>query len=200
VANTGDDSLAVSSVKLVGGDADQFAISGETCTDGRVRPGESCSISVRLRPITEGPATATLRIADNAADSPQSVALSGAGGIPPTPKFSASPSSVAFPSQRVGTSSASRRIDITNTGTAPLAIGSTAVAGAHPGDFTIAADTCGGETVAAGAGCHVDVRFRPFAPGARVAALVLDDSATGGPHAVPLSGHGCVVLTGPICF
>jgi predicted NUDIX family NTP pyrophosphohydrolase len=200
IANTGEGSLAVSAVAIVGGDADQFLISGETCTEGRVRPGEECVVSVRFRPVVEGPASATLRITDNAPDSPQRVTLTGTGGPPPVPAFSVSPPSVQFANQRVGTSSAPRRVTVTNTGTGPLAVGSTTIGGQHPASFAIAADTCQGRTVAAGGSCAVDVAFRPTAAGVRTGSLVFSDNAPGSPHSVALRGRGCLLLTGLLCL
>ncbi len=143
IANTGEGSLAVSAVAIVGGDADQFLISGETCTEGRVRPGGECTVSVRFRPVAEGPASATLRITDNAPDSPQRVTLTGTGGPPPMPAFSVSPPNVEFANQRVGTSSASKRVTVTNSGTGPLAVGRPTAAGVRAGSLVFSDNASG---------------------------------------------------------
>lgn len=200
VKNTGEGGLSVASLGIAGEDADQFVISGETCTDARVRPGGSCTVGVRLKPTVDGPLTATLRIADNAGDSPQRVPLSGRGGDPPAPGFSADPSSLAFGNQAIRTSSAPKRVTVTNTGEGTLTIASTALGGANPGHFTITGDACAGTSVAPGATCTVDVAFRPTAAGRFAGALVFGDNAPGSPHAVELTGRGCRVIVGSMCL
>ena len=50
--------------------------------------------------------------------------------------------------------------------------------------------TCTAAPIAPGDSCTVLVRFVPPSIGARTATLTIGDDATGGPHAVPLSGAG----------
>jgi hypothetical protein len=203
VANTGEGSLEVTGVTIAGLDAEAFRLRGESCTDARVRPGGSCTILVRFAPVESGPASATLRIADSAPDSPRRVPLSGFGGTPPpaaAPAFSASPSSLSFGNQRRGTTSASKQVTVTNTGTAPLSISSVALAGANPGDYLITSDGCGGQTLAPGGSCTVSSAFRPTASGPRTASLRFTDNAPGSPHSVALSGRGCAILIGTACL
>ena len=73
--NTGGASLTIDSIVIAGTDAGDFA---QTHTCGTfLRAGESCSISVTFKPTSSGTRTAELSIGDNAAGSPQSVALTG---------------------------------------------------------------------------------------------------------------------------
>src|SRR3989440_5465096 len=112
------------------------------------------------------------------------------GPVPPTPSVvQLTPASLTFGSVTRRTTSAAQRVTLTNTGTAVLTITSTAIGGANPGDFAIAAKTCGA-TVAPAASCTVDVTFTPQARGARSGTLSIADNAAGSPHSVALTGTG----------
>jgi hypothetical protein len=78
LSNTGSVSLSLSAVAVAG----PFAIvtSGTTCAaSGTVGPGSSCTVAVDFTPTAGGQATGTLSFSDNAAGSPQTVALTGTG-------------------------------------------------------------------------------------------------------------------------
>lgn len=78
VNNTGNAPLLVSSVSITG----DFAIHSNGCVFG-ADPFDSCYIQVRFQPTVAGNRTGSLSIADNAAGSPRSVALSGTGTSAP---------------------------------------------------------------------------------------------------------------------
>ncbi len=73
VNNTGNGALAVSGI-TASGDFSQ----SNTCGSS-VSAGGNCTISVTFKPTAGGTRTGTLSIADNAAQSPQNVSLSGTG-------------------------------------------------------------------------------------------------------------------------
>jgi len=73
LTNTGTVSLTISSI-TASGDYSQT----NTC-GGSVSASANCNISVVFKPRAAGTRTGTLSISDNAADSPQSVGLSGTG-------------------------------------------------------------------------------------------------------------------------
>jgi hypothetical protein len=75
LTNTGYASLAISSISA-GGDFSQTNTCGTT-----VSAGANCTISVTFKPTATGTWTGTVSIWDNAAGSPQSVALSGTGVV-----------------------------------------------------------------------------------------------------------------------
>jgi len=119
--------------------------------------------------------------------------ITGSGSVPgaatfsvvlQVPQASLSSGVLTFPSQWVGTSSASQTLTLTNTGSAPLTMASIAV----NGDF--AQTSACGTSVAAGSGCTIAVTFAPTAVGTRSAMLKITDNATGTPHTVALSGTG----------
>ena len=79
VSNHGTADLVISGAALAGTDAADFTAANDTCTGQTLAPAESCSIDVRFAPAHAGDLSASLRIDDNAANAPQSVALSGIG-------------------------------------------------------------------------------------------------------------------------
>jgi minor extracellular serine protease Vpr len=104
--------------------------------------------------------------------------------IPANPALSTS--SLTFATkQKLGTTSASQSVTLSNTGTAPLTITSIAAGG----DFQMSSNTCG-TSLGAGASCTVGVAFKPTASGKRKGALVFKDFNTGSPQTVNLSGKG----------
>jgi parallel beta-helix repeat protein len=108
----------------------------------------------------------------------------GPGGTTPTAVLSATPSSLAFGSQAVGTTSAAQTVTVKNTGTAAAAISSVAAGG----DFA-QTNTCG-SSLAAGASCTASVTFTPSASGARSGSLTVTSTATNSPTQVSLTGTG----------
>ena len=79
VRNTGTGPLTVSGLSLTG---TGFTITANTCLAGSVAAGGTCTVNVAFAPTAIGSASGSLLIADNAAGSPQSVALSGTGIAP----------------------------------------------------------------------------------------------------------------------
>jgi FG-GAP-like repeat/RTX calcium-binding nonapeptide repeat (4 copies) len=82
VTNAGEARLHVSEARIVGGGASSFAIARDSCSGGTFKVGEGCAIAVSFSPASAGAQSATLRITDDARNSPQAVALSGSGATP----------------------------------------------------------------------------------------------------------------------
>lgn len=99
------------------------------------------------------------------------------------------PTDLDFGDQLVGTTSAPRVVTVTSTGTAPLETSTVTVAGTHPGDFEVAANTCA-VVLQPGQACTIAVVFVPTAVGDRVATLVITNNAHNSPQEVGLRGHG----------
>jgi hypothetical protein len=76
VTNHGPDPLEVTSARVTGPQAAAFTV---TSACGRVDPGGSCAIGITFAPSTLGRYAATLQLGDDAADSPQTLNLAGAG-------------------------------------------------------------------------------------------------------------------------
>jgi hypothetical protein len=183
LTNTGTAALAIGSIAVSGANGPDFSPSN-TC-GSTLAPGAACTITVTFTPAATGTRTAAVTITDNAADSPESVALSGTGT---TPAASLMPATLSFGSQQVGTSSMPQNITLTDTGTAPLTITAIAIGGGNPGDFN-QTNTCP-STLAAGSNCVISVTFSPTATGSRSATVSVTDNASDSPQAVSLSGTG----------
>lgn len=181
LTNTGNLTLKLSSVGIVGADATDFA---QTNTCGAtLNAGADCPIKVTFTPTAQGIRGAAVAISDNGPGSPQMVSLTG--NSTPAPAASLSPLNVTFPSQYVGTAGLPQTVTVTNTGSATLTISSVATS---PADFG-ALNACG-SSVAAGASCSIGVFFDPTTTGTRTGTLSVSDNAAGSPQTVSLSGTG----------
>ena len=185
LTNSGNVALSITSISIGGANAGDFSQTN-TCGNS-VAAGANCAISVIFTPTATGSRSATLSIADNAAGSPQTVALTGTGTVT-APGVTLSPSSLSFGSVNVGSSSTASSVTLANSGNAALSITSISIGGANAGDFS-QTNTCG-NSVAAGANCAISVVFTPSAAGARSATLSIADNASGSPQTVALSGTG----------
>ena len=196
LSNSGSLPLRISNITITGTNAADFAQTN-TCPSGAntLAAGSSCTISLTFTPGTLGTRSASLTLTDNATDSPQSVALTGAGAIA-TPLVNLSPTSVSFGNQNVGTSSSTQAVTLTNSGTTPLSISSIAIAGTNAADFA-QTNTCpsSSNTLAAGSSCTISLTFTPGASGARSATLTFTDNAADSPQTVTLSGTATVPTT-----
>jgi len=96
---------------------------------------------------------------------------------------------LAFGKLAAGTTSASKSVKLTNSGSGALAIGPIVASG----DFG-QTNNCG-SSLAAGTNCTVNVTFNPSAVGAVTGALTFNDSASTSPQLVKLTGTGEAPLT-----
>jgi sugar lactone lactonase YvrE len=94
LTNTGNATLTITSISITGANPTDFATtSGSSSCDGSISAGASCNIYVTFTPASGASFLATLSVADNAAGSPQTVALSGSGINPADFNVSATPAS-----------------------------------------------------------------------------------------------------------
>jgi hypothetical protein len=192
LSNTGALGLNISSIAVTGTNAADFK-QADTCSSGLL-PGGECRITVTFAPTQLGPRTASVAITDNAAGSPQTVALSGTG-VASGPNATLSATSLTFATQLVGTPSPAQTVTLGNYGTSVLSITSIGFRGANSGDFA-QSSTCG-STVAPGASCTINVTFKPTGINGRTASLSVKDNAAGSPQTTSLSGVGTVVELNP---
>jgi hypothetical protein len=182
VTNTGSTVLTVGPQTITG--SPDLTIGGTTCST--VNPGSSCTVTVRFAATTLGAQTATLTVPHNAAGGPATVTVTGTGIAP---QAVVTPTSIDYGSVLVG-AVVTRTVTISNPGTAPLVVGTSAVTGSA--DFTVSATTCA--TVAPGASCTVTVRLLPTGTGGRTGTLTLSHNAAGGPATVTLTGTGTAAV------
>jgi uncharacterized repeat protein (TIGR03803 family) len=157
-----------------------FAISADTCP-GSLAAGAKCTVSVTFTPTVLGPLTGSLTFSDNAANSPQTVTLSGKGVAQAT----LTPASLTFAKQKVGTTSAAKNVTLKNN--LPTALTGISYSTAAP--FAVSTSTCS-TTLASKKSCTISVTFSPTATGKATATLDVSDSASNSPQASSLTGTG----------
>jgi hypothetical protein len=190
LTNSGTGTLTVSSVVLGGANAGSFTALN-SCGSS-VAAGANCTITVSFQPATVGSFAASVTIADNAAGSPQTIALSGTGIAPPVPGIALSASTLTF-TQAAESMSAAQTVTLTNTGNAVLNIGSITLTGTNAWNFP-ETTTCGA-TVAAGATCTISVAFNPSLAASFGATLTVASNATPATTSVALNGTGTGTIT-----
>ncbi len=104
------------------------------------------------------------------------------------PTLNASPTSLSFGSQAVGSASGTQAVTITNSGSASATVSGVSVSGA----FT---QTNNCSSIAAGGSCTVNVAFAPTAAGAATGTLTVTSNAGNSPTTVTLSGTGTTSST-----
>jgi Pro-kumamolisin, activation domain/Abnormal spindle-like microcephaly-assoc'd, ASPM-SPD-2-Hydin len=183
VTNSGTTTLDISSIATTG--AFGQAASTKPC-GSTLAVGKNCKIEVTFTPTQVGANTGTLSISDNAANSPQTVSLSGTGSAAVT----LTPASQTFPTTAVGTSSAAKVFTLSNQQNVAL----TGVTISTTGDFSVSTTTCG-TSVNASSSCTINVVFTPTVMGAETGTLSVSDSASNSPQTSTLSGTGTVPAT-----
>ena len=185
LTNVGNATLTLSSIQVTGANAGDFALINNCGSS--LAASTQCTLAITFVPSAAGTRTASVVFTDNAASSPQTLALSGTGGIPAG--VSLSPTALSFGTQPVATTSAVQTITLSNGGSAAVSISGLTVMGADPGDFSEIANTCG-SSLAAGGNCTIGVTFTPLASGQRTATLTIVDSANGSPQTATCTGTG----------
>jgi hypothetical protein len=173
VTNAGSQAVAVTTLAISGTNASEFAQSN-TCGNS-IAANSTCTISVTFTPVAAGSRVASLKV--NSA----TVSLTGTGVVPTA---TLTPGSLIFGTQAINTTGTAQQLRFTNTGTSPLTFTIT-LGGTNPTDFT--QNGCG-TTLAAGAFCTINVRFRPTTIGPLSATLSVSSAA--GTQFANLSGTG----------
>ena len=194
VQNPGGSAVSISSIRLIGAQADDFAIA-KTCGSS-LAAGASCTLSVTFKPVSAGTKRAGISITDSVDGAPLSIALSGTGTAGnSTPSLRLSASALTFASQVAGTSSAAQTVTLTNSGTASLTLTSISLTGGQADDYVLAT-TCGA-SLAPTASCTLSVTFNPVSAGTKLASVTLVDNAGDSPQLIALTGKGTAASTAP---
>src|SRR5205807_1552444 len=194
LSNAGNGLLTFTSIAITGTNASDFVLAvptiGTDCrTQTTLAAGANCNVGLKFQPASTGARSASLSVADDAADSPQSVSLAGTGIAP---AVTVAPTNLAFGTQRVSTPSPVQTVTLTNSGTAPLSIATAVLGSANAGDFALASGTTSinAATLAAGANCVLNLTFTPTAASARTATVTITDDAADSPQSMSLAGTG----------
>jgi Beta-propeller repeat/Abnormal spindle-like microcephaly-assoc'd, ASPM-SPD-2-Hydin/Cep192 domain 4 len=179
--NNGAASLSITGISVTGTNSADFK---ETDTCGTsVNAGANCTISVTFTPTLSASESASVSIADDAPNTPQTISLTGTGsGSAPTAVLS--PTSLTFATQVVTTTSSPQMVTLTNTGNSALSITNISTTG----DFA-QTNKCPSSVLAL-ANCTISVTFVPTTSGTRNGTLSVNDNAGGSPQTVSLTGTG----------
>jgi hypothetical protein len=189
ISNVGDTPIGAITSSLTGTHANQFQITGTTCTAATLQLDGSCTVTVTFTPTAlsgAGVKTANLVVGHNGLRSPVTIPVSATSIAAQSPVLSVSSSSLAFGSVIVGTNSA-LTVTVKNSGTGDVQLTGLAPAGANAGDFTLAG--CRNNLgvlvdLQANQACVVTVTFRPGVKAARTANIVVS-----GTDITPVPGH-----------
>jgi Abnormal spindle-like microcephaly-assoc'd, ASPM-SPD-2-Hydin/Beta-propeller repeat len=185
LTNSGAAALSISNVSLNGTGATDYSLVNNCSTS--LAAGASCTVSVTFAPTTTGTLNAALVIADNAANTPQSVALTGVGSAA---ALTLTPSTMTFGLQLVGTSSPTQPATLTNVTTSAVTINSIS-----PSVQFAETNNCP-TSLAAAASCTINVGFQPTVPGTQKGTVTVTDSATT-PLTISLTGSATVMSFSP---
>ena len=192
LANTGNATLNISSIALGGTNSADFAITtGSNACGTTLAASATCSIYITFTPASAAGFSAALTVTDNASPTTQSTTLTGTGTAAPAPVATLTPASLTF-SATTGTTSAAQTATLSNTGNAPLSIGSIVIAGTNASDFA-QTNTCG-TSLAAAANCTISITFTPASAASLTATLTITDNASPTTQSVTLTGTGTAPL------
>jgi len=181
LTSTGTTNLNILSVTITGTNAGDFHETN--ACPATLAPAAKCTISLTYTPTVLGAETASLIVADNASNSPQTVTLTGTGIVPAY----LSAASLSFGSVGENSPSAAKTLTFYNNEASALAIAS--IATGNP-DFT-ETNTCGGSVPGKGR-CTISVTFEPSIIGAETGTLTVTDAASNSPQTAALTGAGVV--------
>lgn len=171
MTNTGNTPLGIAGVTTTG----QFTAT-HNCP-ATLAAGASCTANVEFASTSMGAQAGTLSVATSAGS--YTTNLSGTGLLA---VVAATPSTVAFGDQAVGSASASQTVTLSNTGNTAASVSAAHATG--PFAFTT---TCGA-ALAANSNCTYSVTFNPTAMNGASGTLTLQTSA--GTASIALSGNG----------
>lgn len=179
-------------ITVTGANAADFAATN-TCpaVGSTLAAGTTCTINITFTPSLAGAESATLSVTDSDASSPQTAALSGTGTAP-AGSVSVAPTTIAFGTVNVNSTSPVQKVTLTNSKATTLTITSVGVAGPNAADF--AAGSACGASLAANTNCIISVTFTPTIVGAESATLSIMDTDSTSPQTVALSGTGAAAL------
>jgi hypothetical protein len=110
------------------------------------------------------------------------------------PPVVATPSSLFFGTQMVGTTGNVVSVIVSNGLPRDLFISELEFSGANPGDFAVFSENCSNTFIGPGGLCEIRLRFVPQGVGDRAANLVVNHDAIGGPLIIPLTGDGLAAV------
>ncbi len=188
VENIGSAPLSVYGITIVpdtGTPAGTFSESNN-CAGKSIAISTSCNASVSFTPPAIGSYGATLELQDSATSGTQTARLTGAG-VAPFPEIALTliqngttstsfNDIVQFGTVEQGGSGSTATIEVRNSGTASLVLGTLQVVlplGGTSGDMSTSGDTCSGQTISVFSSCQINLTFAPVSAAGTQDDLVL---------------------------
>lgn len=198
VHQTGFGPVTLTGTQIGGPNGTDFTIfPTQTCLNAEMHEFDTCLISLKFAPLTQGPLSGLLTLTPNDGAIPVTVALTGVGGPPnviPKGTFQVNPNPLNFPGPQLALhNSAPQTITVTDNGDGPLTIQTvTPLTGPNlfPGDYTIVTDTCLNVTLQHGDTCVLTITNTPHGSGSRPGGLEFTDTAGNSPQLVGLNASG----------
>jgi len=160
--STGNEELVIGAITVAAPDF-SLLLAEDGCSGQTLTPAESCSLVVEYAPTVADDASGIVTVPTNVWNLRElTLALTGSGLA-----------SVALSPSRYDFGSTTQAFTFSNAGVNPVFVSWLSVAGPSDTDFSLTADTCTGETVAAGASCTFDLGFAPTAEGRRSARITV---------------------------
>jgi hypothetical protein len=192
-------------VRLRAGEASEYSIALDRCSNEILGPGRACSIQILFEPALEGLRAGELILRDLNGSAVQTVPLSGfgvaavaaAGEASATPvvtsapvPLAVSPEAIEFGLQAQGAAGPPRVVRVKNEGASSIVIHSLRVAGSDAESFDLAGTDCARRALVPTRTCSLEVVFRPIAPGPVSGRIEAQTSAGVLPALVLLGGTG----------
>jgi len=184
LTNTGAADLSLSSLNLTGIDAEQFSIANGGGA-GALAPNTFRDITLRFSPASAGSKIGYLVLVSNAASSPDTVALIGAGFVP---RFTFAPKTLDFGAVRIN-ASADLAVTLTNPLNVDITIRQMAIIAVDAPHFSIA-NGGGAQVLPANSSKTITLRFSPQTRGSKFGALEIISTLTAVADTVNLIGSG----------
>ena len=185
VKNVSSSNMNITNINFTYGPGSGKDFGYTTQCGGAIKPGKTCTITVKLHAQDLGAGAAILNIFYNGVGSPVQVGLMG-NVI--NPKARLNKSSLNFGNVKVGNSSTTS-VTLTSSGDTPLVINSIGISGSS--NFTqMNGCPVGMPGLAPNNTCTISVTFAPSTKKSLSATLKISDNASSSPQTVSLQGKG----------
>ncbi|MDE2428930.1 MAG: choice-of-anchor D domain-containing protein [Burkholderiales bacterium] len=174
ISNSGQAPLSLTSINLAGVNSGIFVAGGSCDVKNPIAAGSQCSLTLKATPTSVGAFTAALNIGTNASNGNVVVSLTGTGAAA-SPALSATPSTLAFGMQSVGSNPSTQQVSLSNNGNVTLNLTSLKISGSSA--IAIGAGNTCGTSLVVGASCTVPIVFTPAVEGDISASLNISSNA-----------------------
>jgi Abnormal spindle-like microcephaly-assoc'd, ASPM-SPD-2-Hydin/Repeat of unknown function (DUF5648) len=199
VSNCGDAPWSFTDASVHPATGPEFQVSATCITGLTLRPGDTCTVTVRFAPTMPGQTSGGYWLHNTTTTPDQIITFYGRGVDADSGSAALEfiPSSANFPPQAIGSQSTPMDIELHNLGPAALTLTAVVLNGPEVYDFLGYDNSCQvGSTIPAGESCHMVIFFLPQAAGTRLANLVIDSPELASLAIMQISGVATPPATG----